>query len=218
MTNFFVPRFARFRANIHFSVPDYWQEQIVKFTRREAIEVTTDQPSSTTVTTKVHIPLRYRVVTGDVVARGLPWLHHLYHTDFVRLAQVAARRSICPAVDRHSGININLMLGRGSTYEWHVDSNPLTGLLFGTSHAPGEGGELRFDLDGLEVSIHPRAGDLLFFDARSTPHVVMPLEDINGVRVSVPMNYYFVDEPHERPGDLDAHIYRGGEHAADERN
>ena len=41
-----------------------------------------------------------------------------------------------------NGVNINVLQGIGSRYESHLDTNPLTGLLFATTHASEEGGQL----------------------------------------------------------------------------
>src|ERR1700730_15537430 len=84
------------------------------------------------------------VVTGDVVRRELPWLFGLYSGPLKELAEEFAGRPIKCSTSEISDININVLSGVGASYEWHVDSNPVTGLLFVTSHAAGEGGELAF--------------------------------------------------------------------------
>ena len=65
-------------------------------------------------------------------------------------------------------------------FECHIDSNPLTGLLFCTDHLTG--GELVFahDAEAADIAaverdcsvIRPHAGHLIFFDARRHPHYV----------------------------------------------
>ena len=85
-------------------------------------------------------------------------------------------------------------------FECHIDSNPLTGLLFLTDHARDAGGELVFahDEDADSVAaverdcavIRPRAGLLIFFDGRRHPHYARPLRSESDVRVVAVMNFY----------------------------
>ena len=102
-------------------------------------------------------------------------------------------------------------------YETHVDSNPLEGLLYVTSHPEGAGGELVvgnvLNARGVEAvdvdctRIFPVAGQLLFFDARKHSHYVGRLLDEAAVRVVVAMNFYTSTCPESaRPKDLDRHL------------
>lgn len=102
-----------------------------------------------------------------------------------------------------SGVNVNVLDGSNSRYELHLDSNPLTGVLFFTSHDEKSGGQLVFERDGRRATVNPRAGWFLLFDAREIPHSVTP---VNGrrARISAPMNYYFEDDEIERPEALTA--------------
>ena len=150
------------------------------------------------------------VVSGDVVARRLPWLATLYAGAFLECANRFGG-PYAVSDDPPSSININ-HCRRGMRYEWHVDSNPLTALLYATSHPLGQGGELVFRPDSRmeqgspwEVRIAPEAGRLLLFDARRVAHCVTPLLDPD--RISVPMNYYQETEPQRRPPGLDAYLY-----------
>ena len=52
-----------------------------------------------------------------------------------------------PAADERYGVILNVQRGTKMRFECHVDSNPLTGLLFLTDHAEGAGGELVFAHD-----------------------------------------------------------------------
>ena len=113
-------------------------------------------------------------------------------------------------IDLRAATNINAT-PRNARYEWHVDSNPLTGLLFATTHDPGEGGQLLFKPDPVarpneswSLHVSPRAGTLLIFDAREAAHVVTRLNA--DIRLSVPMNYYHRGKQ-ERPEDLDGYLY-----------
>ena len=111
------------------------------------------------------------------------------------------------AEDVESSININMVAGIGNRYERHVDSNPVTGLLYLSTLAEEDGGALVFDHpSGLSDRIYPRQGLFVAFDASDTPHYVAPLKR-HLARLSVPMNYYRVGETQARPIDLDSYLY-----------
>lgn len=148
---------------------------------------------------------------GTVVAQHLPWLMKLYLDSFLRLAN----ELVAPltgsryraSTDPVSAVNLNL-LAPGERYEWHVDSNPLTGLLFCPtgddaselvfSAPPGRPGETP------ERVVTPRWGHLLLFDARDVPHCV---RNVTTDRVTVPMNFYADSHEPARPPGLDAYLY-----------
>jgi hypothetical protein len=103
-------------------------------------------------------------------------------------------------------------------FECHVDSNPLTGLLFCTDYQPGEGGELVFGhdpdvagIDAVERScavIRPHAGHLIFFDGRNHPHYARPLASGPAVRITAVMNFYTESFPEStRPAELNSHLF-----------
>ena len=98
----------------------------------------------------------------------------------------------------------------------HVDSNPLTGLLFLTDHQVG--GELvmarnttasnRAAIERDCLVIRPHAGHLIFFDARHLPHYVRPLHSESDLRIIAAMNFYTESSPEsERPRALNQHLY-----------
>ena len=103
-------------------------------------------------------------------------------------------------------------------FECHVDSNPLTGLLFCTDHLAGQGGELVFahdptaaDVAAVEKDcsvIRPHAGHLIFFDGRQHPHYARPLAAGPEMRVVAVMNFYTQSCPEStRPLELNRHLY-----------
>ena len=116
-------------------------------------------------------------VHADQVQEALPWLYQLYRNDFLELARLVWTEEVVePARDDRYGVVLNVQRGNTMRFECHVDSNPLTGLLFCTDHR--EGGELVFghDRDAADVGavdrdcsvIRPQAGHLIFFDGRAT--------------------------------------------------
>ena len=111
------------------------------------------------------------------------------------------------AKDLRSSININCLRGIGARYEAHVDTNPLTGVLFACAASASTGGELVFDNgDGRVARVEPRPGVFIAFDARMISHYVSPLL-VNMDRVSLPMNYYDDPQVQHRPEGLDNYLY-----------
>ena len=157
-------------------------------------------------------------VHADQVRKGLPWLYQSYRKGFLELAARSLAEPVRPAADERYGVVLNVQRGTKMRFECHVDSNPLTGLLFLTDHAEGAGGELVFahDPDADSVAaverdstvIRPRAGLLIFFDGRRHPHYARALLSESDVRVVAVMNYYTESYPEStRPAELNQHLY-----------
>lgn len=157
-------------------------------------------------------------VPGERVRSALPWLYALYHADFLTLAGQACPERVAVARDDRYGVVLNVQRGTGMRFECHVDSNPLTGLLFLTDHPVDGGGELVFAHDPAAAgvtaveracsAIRPQAGHLIFFDGRRYPHYVRPLTDEAGVRISAVMNFYTESCPEStRPARLNRHLF-----------
>jgi hypothetical protein len=137
---------------------------------------------------------------------------------FLDLAQEAYAGRVMAARDDRYGIVLNVQRGTEMRFECHVDSNPLTGLLFCTDHLAGEGGELVFahdpgaaDIDAVERDcsvIRPHAGHLIFFDGREHPHYARPLLSRSDVRIVAVMNFYTESFPEStRPQELNQHLF-----------
>jgi hypothetical protein len=152
------------------------------------------------------------------VQQRLPWLYKLYRDRFLELAARAWREPIDPALDDRYGVVLNVQRGNRMRFECHVDSNPVTGLLFFTDH-PAGGGELviardpeAVGVDGLERDcsvVTPRGGQLIFFDGKTYPHYARTLMAEHDVRVVAVMNFYTRMCPEEstRPAGLNQHLF-----------
>lgn len=205
-----IPAFV---VDVTSMMPTDWASQIRECSRINSRWQVLDGASVTSREKNFHdaaLP-HVGVVTGDVIADALPWLDALYRGAFLEMANALGVGAFEPCTDLRAATNINAT-PRGARYEWHVDSNPLTGLLFATSHPPAEGGQLIFRPDpqtrpdeAWELQVRPRAGNLLLFDAREAAHVVTRLD--TDLRLTVPMNYYFQGAQH-RPEDLDGYLYK----------
>ena len=155
-------------------------------------------------------------VHADQVRKRLPWLYESYRSVFLELAREAWAEPVMAADDERYGVVLNVQRGTAERFECHIDSNPLTGLLFCTNHAAG--GELVFahdpdaaSIDAVERDcsvIRPQAGHLIFFDARRHPHYARPLITAADVRVVAVMNFYTESCPEStRPRELNRHLY-----------
>jgi hypothetical protein len=199
------------------SLPEGWQRDI----RRAAAVADFREFPRTPVLSReagyvMHIS-RGRV-HADQVRVSLPWLYQHYRGRFLQLAREVCPEPVVPTLDDRYGIVLNVQRGTGMRFECHVDSNPLTGLLFCTDHPAGAGGELVFahcqaaaDVDALERDcsvIRPRAGHLIFFDGRRHPHYARPLLSESALRVVAVMNFYTDSCPEStRPQELNRHLY-----------
>jgi hypothetical protein len=155
-------------------------------------------------------------VHADQVRQGLPWLYRSYREEILELAGEACAERVMPAHDERYGVVLNVQRGTTMRFECHIDSNPLTGLLFCTEHAAG--GELVFahdpraaDISAVERRrsvIRPRVGQLIFFDGRQHPHYARPLAAPSDTRVVAVMNFYTESCPETtRPKELNSHLY-----------
>jgi 2OG-Fe(II) oxygenase superfamily len=155
-------------------------------------------------------------VHADQVRESLPWLYQAYRSVFLELAREAWAEPVMAAGDERYGVVLNVQRGTAERFECHIDSNPLTGLLFCTNHPAG--GELVFahNPDAASIGaverdcsvIRPQAGHLIFFDARRHPHYARPLITESDVRVVAVMNFYTESCPEStRPRELNRHLY-----------
>jgi hypothetical protein len=156
-------------------------------------------------------------VHADQVRLHLPWLYQYYRGEFLELAEESCAERVVGARDSRYGVVLNVQQGTAMRFEFHVDSNPLTGILFCTEHQTG--GELMVahdttvtDIAKIERDcsvIRPHAGHLIFFDARQYPHYSRPLATTDDMRIAAIMNFYTESCPEStRPQELNRHLYR----------
>jgi hypothetical protein len=157
-------------------------------------------------------------VHADRVRAELPWLYRFYRGCFLELARAAYPERVTAALDDRYGIVLNVQRGTAMRFECHVDSNPLTGLLFCTDHPAGAGGELVFghdpgakDVGAVERDcsvIRPLAGHLIVFDGRRHPHYARALTSDSDLRITAVMNFYTESYPEStRPPELNRHLF-----------
>ncbi len=199
--------FAAFDIEAAGLLPTGWREDVIRVasTLARPAELRGGAPASLE---PVGTLIPYGLVDGEVVGEALPWLTRLYANLADDLASRLSGKSILTSDKPINGVNINVLRGVGSRYELHLDTNPLTGLIFATTHAADEGGQLEFDVQPSPLSFPPRSGVLLLFDATRAPHRVTPLtKDVT--RISIPMNFYTEETLTQRSPDLDSYLYGG---------
>lgn len=155
-------------------------------------------------------------VHADQVRARLSWLYGSYRGEILEMARAVSADRVTRAMDDRYGVVLNVQRGTEMRFECHIDSNPLTGVLFCTDHASG--GELVFahDASAADVAavdrdcsvVRPHAGHLIFFDARNHPHYARALATDDDMRVVAVMNFYTESYPESsRPKELNRHLY-----------
>jgi hypothetical protein len=212
-----VPRFWWTAFDVTSLLPQDWPDDIKKVATEADCREFPRTPFLSREADHVKSVARGRV-HADKVRLHLPWLYRLYRSDFLDMAEQAWREPIKAAHDDRYGIVLNVQRGNGMRFECHVDSNPVTGLLFFTEHPDG-GGQLVAANDpnavGVEAVedggsvIRPQAGQLIFFDGKTYPHYARTLWSPGDVRVVAVMNFYTESCPEEstRPLGLNRHLF-----------
>jgi hypothetical protein len=205
------PPYAEWDLTASGLLPHNWTYQISTVIDNHCMHTILSGASAQSREATVDYEIPVLVATGDVCATQLPWLRILYEGELLRFASNAYGKLLDTAIDLRSSVNINCLRGIGSRYEAHVDTNPVTGLLFACDATPETGGALVFQRPGFEDAVvWPRKGLFIAFDAREIPHFVSPLL-VAMDRISVPMNYYEAGVCQHRPPGLDDRLYTPSE-------
>ena len=213
-----LPRFRWITFDVSDLLPSGWQQDVRELATDADFRDFPRTPVLSREAAYVSRISRGRV-HADAVRSRLSWLHGLYVGPFLQLAAEAWPEPVVTARDTRYGLVLNVQRGTSMRFECHVDSNPLTGLLFCTEHQAG--GELAFSNDpaatGLaEIErdssiVRPHAGHLIFFDARDHPHYARPLRSASDLRILAAMNFYTESCPEStRPRELNRHLYGDG--------
>jgi hypothetical protein len=117
-------------------LPRDWQQEIADAAMGADFRRFPRTPILSRESLEVFYISRGRVHASDV-QRNLPWLYGFYRSFFLELVQARCAEPVTPALDDRYGIVLNVQRGTEMRFECHVDSNPLTGLLFCTDHLAG---------------------------------------------------------------------------------
>lgn len=211
------PRFRWTTFDLTSQLPEGWQKDIAAVAAGAVFREFPRTPELSRESADVQRILRGRVYP-DRVRQDLSWLYESYRGLFLELAQSTCPEVVAAAQDDRYSIVLNIQDGTTMRFECHVDSNPLTGLLFCTDHETGSGGELVFahepDATGIDsvdrdcTVIRPHAGHMIFFDGRYHSHYARPLRSRSDTRIVAVMNFYTESCPEStRPAELNRHLF-----------
>ena len=215
-----IPSTEKFKWNeipVEKHLPKGWRELLTSFSNHHRRTVSLVPNSITSRETEDVSSISISTVDGSQIRISLPWLHKLYKSTFLDLIIKHIDRTAVSANSDIHGITINIQSGNTMRYECHVESNPITALLYVNDHPKGSGGELVISNDtnsrGLEaikrdsVSIYPESGVLYVIQAMHNPHFASPLTNQGDSRIAIVFNYYNEKTPETaRPIDLDNHL------------
>jgi 2OG-Fe(II) oxygenase superfamily len=211
------PRFRWTTFDLTSRLPEGWQQDIAVIAAGGIFREFPRTPILSRESADVRYILRGRVY-AEQVRQDLRWLYGYYRGLFLELARDICAEPVAAAQDDRYGIVLNAQRGTAMRFECHVDSNPLTGILFCTDHGIDMGGELVFGHDpeatGIEsvdrdcTVIRPQAGHLIFFDGMNYPHYARPLRSEADTRIVAVMNFYTEAYPEStRPPGLNRHLF-----------
>lgn len=211
------PRFRWTTFDVTSQLPEGWQKDIAAVAAGAIFREFPRTPELSRESADVQHILRGRIY-GDRVRQHLSWLYESYRGLFLELAQATCPEPVAAAQDDRYSVVLNIQDGTTMRFECHVDSNPLTGLLFCTDHETGNGGELVFahepDATGIDsvdrdcTVIRPHAGHVIFFDGRIHPHYARRLRSRSDMRIVAVMNFYTESCPEStRPAGLNRHLF-----------
>jgi hypothetical protein len=210
-----LPRFRWTTFDLNDWLPSGWKQDVLAAAAAADIREYPRTPTISRESPDVRYVARGRVHADQVLDR-LPWLYKTYRNEILELANEMTTEHVSAAQDDRYGIVLNVQRGTKMRFECHVDSNPLTGLLFCTDHARGgelivahhTGAEGVVEIERSCSVIRPYAGQLIFFDARRYPHYARLLTEESETRIVAVMNFYTESCPESsRPRELNKHLY-----------
>src|SRR5271166_836431 len=128
-----LPTFQWTGFDVDEMLPARWRQDVEAVAAAADFRAFPRTPGLSREADHVQCVARGRVHANDVKDR-LGWLYELYRADFRELARRARGESVAPARDDRYGVVLNVQQGPTMRFECHVDSKPLTGLLFCSDH------------------------------------------------------------------------------------
>ena len=143
------------------------------------------------------------IATGQESYDILPEIFGVYEALTMYLTELTGRQVITSPYE-NSTVTLKVYDKPNDQQSWHKDTNAFTALLILTDTVGNYGTEIE-GIDGRVFNLENEAGDLWLMYGRELRHRV-PAMPKDKWRVTVPMNYYFVDDIW-RPGDMDEMVY-----------
>lgn len=211
--------FTSYEFDMNPYLPDGWDLEILEYVKKNANDikiVPTDSITSRESEDVKSIPTL--IVDGNQIREHFPYLFDLYETTILNYAIKSFNTEVFISSTDLYALNFNVQKGTKMRYECHIDSNPIQGVLYVTTHKKGEGGELVVSEDSEAIGIkeidknckiiYPKSGFLYLFPGEHFPHYVRPLTNANGIRIVMAMNFYTKKNPEiNRPKDLNNHLF-----------
>lgn len=133
----------------------------------------------------------------------LPEIFGIYESLTTYLSELTGRKVITSPYEK-STVTLKVYDKPNDQQSWHKDTNAFTALLILTDTVGNYGTEIE-GIDGVTFNLENTAGDLWLMYGRELRHRV-PAVPEGKWRVTVPMNYYFVDDTW-RPEGMDDLVY-----------
>lgn len=174
------------------SIRQDWTHQIVNTVTQKGTHIPLTGEDFNSFPNTLDEEVAVRLAGKSVVKEHLPWLYSFYNTDIRSIVSKVFNRPLFPTSEAVASKDAGLVINYtppGKAYENHVDSNPVTAVLYTKDLHVGQGG-LVVHPEGKKFVIAPKKGDVFIFDGRQLPHEVEPTTQ---GRASVPMDFY-VDE------------------------
>lgn len=177
-------RFVWHTYDVASVLPAGWRADILSLVDQRLKTTVIRAVSSTSRESETDVDIPIHTVDAEVVARCLPWLTDLYAGLFRDLAGRLVGEPVVVSAEAFRGPRIQVQRGTADWYEAHVDTCPITGLLYVTDQPEGAGGELvvanagdvegRQEVDRDAALIRPAAGQIVYFDGRRRTHMCGP--------------------------------------------
>ncbi len=205
MRNYQAPHWIRFFSTDFSSLlPRNWADEVNDLVHTQAHSTVLNGDSETSREAPgALIPVR--VVGGEKVAESLPWLVKLYETEFLEFSSQRTGKKLFRCNNVDDAININCITGNDARYEWHIDTNPVTGILYVETLCENSGGGLVFRKNEELFRFQPIRGWFCCFEGQNVEHAVEPLRG-QICRTSIPMNYYIDADNTGRSASLNRYL------------
>lgn len=213
-------KFHWWEFDINSFLPKNWDLEITKYVNKNAKKIKLNPTNSITSRESIEIKnLDSLIVDGNQIREDFPWLFNLYESLFLQYAEKTFNTKVLLSKNDIYALNFNIQKGLKMRYECHIDSNPIQGVFYITTHKKGMGGELIVSENSEAIGvneinkdckiIYPKSGYLYLFPGQLFPHYVKPLNDKNSIRIAMPMNFYTINNSEdERPKDLNKHLFK----------
>jgi hypothetical protein len=187
-------------------LPKNWVQKITVACQKHAQHVIVHGKGPGSLESDETAGLDYSVVDGVQVKQSLPWMYKLYCNQIKTLAEEYCGNPLAIATNTRISININILEGLDSRYEKHLDSFPVTAMLFVTDHNEDDGGRLVLEMEDATMALIPTRGNLVIFEGNKIPHYVENLRK-NITRITMPMVYNFINTDDSVSNDLENYMY-----------